>query len=129
MHAILINSLLVGAGGFVGSVARYLLALALPAQPFPAGTLAANVLGCFAIGALAQLVTPVSHLSPEARLLLATGFCGGFTTMSSLIFETAQFLKVGAYLHAGAYVLASFAGSLLAFGLGALLVRGLMRAA
>ena len=129
MHAILINSLLVGAGGFVGSVARYLLALALPAQPFPAGTLAANVLGCFAIGALAQLVTPVSHLSPEARLLLATGFCGGFTTMSSLIFETAQFLKVGAYLQAGAYILASLAGSLLAFVLGASLVRGLMRAA
>lgn len=129
MHAVLVNSALVGVGGFVGCVARYLTTLVLqPLTPaIPAGTLAANLLGCFLIGMLAQCSLAQAQLSPEARLLLATGFCGGFTTMSSMIYETARYLKSGAHLQAGIYVLATLIGSLLLFVAGSLIARWLFK--
>jgi CrcB protein len=129
MKQLLANAALVGIGGCAGSVARYALALLLQRQSlvFPAGTLAANLGGCLIVGGLAQLAAPTPALSPEARLLLATGFCGGFTTLSSLIYELAQFLKDGEYVHAGGYLAASLVGSALAFGLGAWLVKGVFR--
>ena len=131
MKTMFVHSLLVGVGGFAGSVARYLLSLALQGQSvvLPAGTLVANWLGCFLIGMVAQLVAPVPHLTPEARLLLATGFCGGFTTMSSMIYEFGQFLRDGEYLHASAYVVATLVGSLVLFVLGNLAARALLKLA
>jgi len=125
---VLVNSLLVGAGGFIGSIARYLLSLAFQSQAlvFPAGTLTANVAGCFLIGALSQLALAGS-VSPAARLALGVGFCGGFTTASSFVYETAQFLREGEYLHGGAYVAATLAGSFIGFYAGVLLVKLVLR--
>jgi fluoride exporter len=129
MKQIVFNSAIVGIGGFVGSVFRYGLTLALQQQSLvmPAGTLAANLAGCFIIGCVAELAAPLALLSPEARLLLGTGFCGGFTTMSSMVYELAQFLRDGEYLHAGFYFCLTLAGSIVLFFLGSILVKLIIR--
>ncbi|MBO4963699.1 MAG: CrcB family protein, partial [Prevotella sp.] len=75
------NILLVAAGGAVGSVCRYLLS-SVHVASFPWGTLTVNVLGSLLIGLLAGL-SGRGILSPELKLLLVTGFCGGFTTFST----------------------------------------------
>jgi CrcB protein len=78
---------LVGAGGFVGAVLRYALAVGLPSS-FPVGTLAANVLGTFLLGFLLYEARLANLLSPETRLVVGTGFCSSFTTYSTFALET-----------------------------------------
>lgn len=76
------NILLIGAGGFIGSISRYLLSRFVEVRiftSFPLGTFAVNVIGCFIIGILYGLIIKGST-TPEIRFLLVTGFCGGFTT-------------------------------------------------
>ena len=89
--------LLVGVGGFAGSVLRYWLSgLAQDAARdslFPWGTLAVNLLGCLAIGALVQLAEARGAFSAETRLFLATGLLGGFTTFSAFGNETLNLLR------------------------------------
>lgn len=118
-------SILVGFGGFAGSVARY--GLSVTSQRFsiewPIGTLAANVLGCLAIGILTGLSARGETLSPEIRLALATGFCGGFTTMSSMVYETAEMIRASEYLHATVYVTGTFLFSMTAFVVGVMALR------
>ncbi len=84
--------LLVGSGGFLGSVARYYLSGAVlhasGAARFPWGTLTVNTLGCLVIGALAGVAEHLHVFSPATRLLLFTGFLGGFTTYSAFAYET-----------------------------------------
>lgn len=86
--------LLVGAGGALGSMARYgvhLLLSRIFSNPLPAGTLTVNLLGSFLIGLLFGLSQKASvPLSAGAMLFLATGFCGGFTTFSSFALENLQ---------------------------------------
>jgi CrcB protein len=120
--------LLVGAGGFTGAITRYSLSLAVQrlSIDWPLGTLSANIIGCFVIGIIAGLATR-GAISPEGRLLLATGFCGGLTTMSSMIYETAEMLRDGEYLHATAYSAGSCAASMAAFVAGLVAVRLLIR--
>jgi CrcB protein len=96
------NALLVGAGGFLGSIARYWfsgVAQDRLGSGFPWGTLAVNVLGCLAIGALAQLAeSRASAFPPEARLLLVVGFLGGFTTFSAFGNDTLDLFRAGEML-------------------------------
>jgi fluoride exporter len=108
-----------------GSVARYGLSLLLQRSSlvWPAGTFASNLLGCLCIGLIAELATRSQAISPEARLLLATGFCGGFTTMSSFVYESAQMLSSGEYLHAGLYFGGTLIGSMIAFLAGVMAIR------
>ena len=90
--------LLVGLGGFLGSIARYGLAGLVhryAGASFPWGTLAVNVLGCFAIGAVLHLVLDRAALGPDARLFLAVGVLGGFTTFSAFGWETLELLRNG----------------------------------
>lgn len=90
--------LLVGAGGFLGSIARYGLAGLIhryAGASFPWGTLAVNVLGCFVIGAVLHLVLDRSALGPDARLFVAVGILGGFTTFSAFGWETLELLRNG----------------------------------
>ena len=84
--------LLVGVGGFAGSVSRYYLGgLVLhltAASRLPWATFVVNALGCLVIGALAGGAELRHVLSPNARLFLFTGFLGGFTTFSAFGYET-----------------------------------------
>ena len=121
--------MLVGVGGFAGSVVRYLFSIALQQYSLvlPMGTLAANLVGCFLIGVFSQLAMPAGWLSPESRLLLSVGFCGGLTTASSMIYETAQFLGDEEYFHAGGYVVGTIFGSMVTFYLGVFLVKLILK--
>lgn len=102
---------LVAAGGAVGSVLRYLVAVlgekAFPAT-FPWGTFIVNVVGSALLGALlATAVTDPPRLSAEARLLLGTGVMGGFTTYSTFNAEVMKALQAGAPAKAALYVAAT----------------------
>lgn len=106
---------LVAVGGAVGSVLRYALQKALNAS-FPTGTLAVNVLGCFAIGLLWALAN--KGLAEPKRLLLMTGFCGGFTTFSAFSLEGVQMLTAGRWTVFFLYSSSSVACGLLATFIG-----------
>ncbi|NTU87553.1 MAG: fluoride efflux transporter CrcB [Chlorobiaceae bacterium] len=115
-NSIMGNMLLVGAGGFLGSVARYLVALAVPfaGTGFPFATFAVNMLGSFFIGLLSELAVSTTMLSPETRLFLVTGFCGGFTTFSSYMYENAALIRDGQVFYTTLYLAGSIAGGFLA---------------
>ncbi len=84
------NILLVALGGSLGSVARYLshkYISSFSSHPFPTGTLLVNIIGCLLIGVFYGLSVKQNFLNPELRLLLMTGFCGGFTTFSAFTLE------------------------------------------
>lgn len=120
--------LLVGVGGFVGSVARYLVAILFSTQissVFPFATLTVNIVGCFLIGILFALSDRGNVLSPEWRILLTTGFCGGFTTFSTFSYESLRLMQDGEYLYLAAYVLISVFIGLTATYLGIALVRSI----
>ncbi len=90
--------LVVGVGGFLGSVTRYWLAGVVQRSTessFPLGTLAVNVLGSLILGIVMALSLERELIDPEVRLFLAVGFCGGFTTMSTLSYETLALLRDG----------------------------------
>lgn len=84
-------------GGGIGSVARYLLSKINTLNTIPYGTMLANIIGCFLIGLLLSYAQKSSSLSKEHLLLLATGFCGGFTTFSTFAYEGQTFLKNSDY--------------------------------
>jgi CrcB protein len=120
--------LLVGAGGFLGSIGRYLLGglihSLLPLSTFPFGTLGVNVTGCFAIGVLAGLVESRQVLGPDARLFLLVGVLGGFTTFSSFAHETVALLRDAEHWQAALNVGGSVLLGLFAAWLGYALIRG-----
>lgn len=116
---------LVAAGGALGAVARYGLGLLIVTQSaiFPVGTLVVNLAGCFVMGSVYALSARVPTLSPYVRLFVATGFCGGFTTMSAFVFELDGLVREREALLGSAYVVATFVGSFALFGVGTLAVR------
>lgn len=123
------SMLAVGAGGFIGSILRY--GLSLTGQrfsvAFPHGTLWANLLGCLTLGAVMALAAETEVLSPTARLFWATGLCGGFTTMSTFIYETSRLAQDAEYWAASGYFAATFVGCGLAFWAGTLAIRLLLK--
>ena len=90
-------AVLVGAGGFVGSVLRFLVSgwaqRIDPQGGFPYGTLAVNAIGCLVIGLLSGLADARGVLGPEARLLILVGVLGGFTTFSTFGMETVNLMR------------------------------------
>jgi CrcB protein len=100
---------LVGLGGFIGSVCRYLLGGAVhraaPGVLLPIGTLAVNVTGCLAIGLLAGLAETRGVFSAETRVFLLIGVLGGFTTFSTFGYETIQLLRDAQWVPAAGNVL------------------------
>jgi CrcB protein len=120
----------VGLGSMLGGVSRYGLTLATQnaaAFSLPYGTLISNLTGCLVIGLIAGFSGKTELLSTEMRLLLATGFCGGFTTMSSFIYELGQFVQDKEYFYASTYFSATLVGAGLAFLLGLISSNLLMR--
>ena len=120
MNQTLTSFLLVALGGGIGACARYALSLALRNQSvsLPFGTISANLAGCLILGIIAGLDFRLPGLSSEARLFLATGFCGGLTTMSSFIYETSKTVSADEYGIAALYVALTLAGSSLCFAIG-----------
>jgi CrcB protein len=115
----------VGFGSMLGGLSRYGMTLAtqnISAFSIPYGTLLSNVAGCLVIGMIAGLSGKTELMSTEMRLLLATGFCGGFTTMSSFIYEIGQFVQDKEYFFASTYFVATLAGAGIAFALGLLII-------
>ncbi|MEJ6792451.1 MAG: fluoride efflux transporter CrcB [Lacinutrix sp.] len=113
------NILLVFIGGGLGSVLRYLLGKFLnnTENGIPYGTFAANILGSLLIGIILGLALKNNTLSQNHTLLLATGFCGGFTTFSTFAYENHVFLKAGDFTSFAMYTIASFVvGFLAVFG-------------
>lgn len=96
--------LLIFLGGGVGSALRFLISKNLnQLSPIPLGTLLVNFSGSLLIGFILGLGLKQEVLSPNATLLLATGFCGGFTTFSAFSFENLNLLKAGDYFNFGIY--------------------------
>jgi len=104
------NLLLIAAAGGVGTIFRYLCQKYLYAwypHPFPIGTFVVNIFGCFLIGLIYSLSEKGNLLSPEWRLILVTGFCGGYTTFSTFAYENITLLKRGDFLYFGLYSVGS----------------------
>ena len=119
---------LVALGGGAGSVARWLLARAverwLPAAAVPVGVLAVNVVGCLVIGVVLGTSARGQPLASEnARLLLATGLCGGFTTFASFSHQALALLHASRPGAALLYIGLSVGGGLLATAGGLSLAR------
>jgi CrcB protein len=109
--------LLIGAGGFIGSIARYLTTswfTKLFPSTFPYGTFTANIIGCLVIGIIYGLSERFNWLTPEWRFFLVTGVCGGYTTFSSFAYENINLLQSSNYITFALYSISSFAFGLLA---------------
>ena len=102
-------ALLVFVGGGFGSVLRYFISkwLNTVESSLPYGTLTVNVLGSLLIGVIIGYFVEGTNVSEEQTLLLATGFCGGFTTFSAFAYEHHLFLKSGDYINFALYTLGS----------------------
>lgn len=92
------NLLIIGTGGFLGSIARYLISqlnLTISFHSIPVGTLTVNVAGSFLIGFLTGIAEKSMILTPEWRLFLMVGLCGGFTTFSAFANENLMLIHNG----------------------------------
>lgn len=119
--------LLVGAGGFLGSILRYVLSgwvhRILDNPWFPYGTLAVNIAGSLAIGFLAGLAESRLFFTSEVRLLVFIGLLGGFTTFSSFTMETFTLARNAQFLAALMNITAQVILGFVAVWLGNLLAR------
>lgn len=117
--------MLVFIGGGLGSVLRFLIGKALnnSQNGIPYGTFTANILGSLLIGVVLGLAAKNETLSQNQTLLLATGFCGGFTTFSTFAYENHIFLKTGNFTLFAIYTITSFIIGFLAVFAGMYLVK------
>jgi CrcB protein len=123
----LMHVFLVGAGGFIGSVARYLTVISVDRRlstQFPYGTLTVNLVGSFILGFLMAIFIKKTGLH-EWRLFLSTGFCGGFTTFSAFTAENMNLLEQKIPGTALIYIASSVIGGLLAVWTGFVLARSI----
>jgi CrcB protein len=102
--------LIIGIGGFLGAVARYLIGLWISQiweRSFPLGTFFINVSGSFLIGLLMVLLTERLMLNPQWRMFLVIGFLGAYTTFSTFEYETGALIRDGETFLAAANVIFS----------------------
>ncbi len=120
------NVLLVGLGGAVGSIGRYLCQRWVNdyyQHSFPLATFLVNITGCLLIGILFALGERGNVLSQSTRLLLITGFCGGFTTFSTFAFENMNLLRTSDHLYFLLYAFGSLVLGIAAVYAGNLLIK------
>ncbi|MBC7883258.1 MAG: fluoride efflux transporter CrcB [Anaerolineae bacterium] len=121
------ESLLVMLGGAVGSLSRFWVnnfAVYLFGIAFPIGTLGINILGSFILGFLVAWGQPIG-IDPKLRLLLGTGFCGGFTTFSTFSIESLVMLEKGDFGLGLLYIFGNVLGGIVAAFGGVILARSL----
>lgn len=119
------NILLVFLGGGFGSVLRYIIGKYLnnTENGIPYGTFAVNILGSLLIGIILGFAAKNDTLSQNQTILLATGFCGGFTTFSTFAYENHVFLKSGDFTSFALYTFSSFIIAFLAVFFGMYLAK------
>ncbi len=99
--------IIVGAGGAIGSIIRYLINYFTKPGTFPFATLFINISGSLIIGLIMGLAAKQSFFSSEWKLFLVAGICGGFTTYSAFSYENLQLLQNGKIITAFLYILLS----------------------
>ena len=107
----------IAAGSALGGVSRYMIGGALQQRfglALPVGTLFINIAGSLLLGFILRLALGGTQISPETRIFLTTGFCGGFTTFSTFTYDTAVMFESGQYRRAALYITLSVGLSLLA---------------
>lgn len=120
------NIVLVGLGGAIGSILRYLSSVLVDRycqSLFPWATWIINIAGCFIIGLLLGFLERQQLASPDVRLLIVTGFCGGYTTFSTFAAENFNLLQGGQTGIALLYITTSVTIGILAVWLGLSLAR------
>jgi CrcB protein len=118
--------LLIGLGGSIGSILRYLTSVVIEkyyATIFPLATLIINILGCLLIGIIMGLLEKNHVTDSSMKWLLVTGYCGGFTTFSAFGYENIRLLQNGNILLALVYISASIILGLGSVWLGFVLVK------
>ncbi len=118
--------LAIGTGSFLGGILRFLLSRFVQNQvfsSFPYGTFVVNIIGCFIIGILYGLFEKEQLLSPEWRMFLTVGFCGGFTTFSTFAGENYSLLKDENFMYLALYASLSVFLGIIAVWLGNLLIK------
>ena len=118
--------ILVGIGGGVGSILRYLTNVFVTKYfqtTFPLATFTANFLGCLLIGILLGIFDRQQLANPDLKYLFITGFCGGYTTFSAFAAENINLFQTGNSLTAFLYIAASVLVGLFAVWLGLVLVK------
>lgn len=119
---------IVGTGGFIGSVLRYLVQYFVEkgmASTFPLGTLIANIAGSFIIGIVFALAEKGNLMSAEWRIFLAVGVCGGFTTFSSFAYNNFTMIREQTFMQLLLNVGGSLFFGIMAVYLGVILVRSI----
>jgi fluoride exporter len=122
----LLKYLLIGTGGFIGSVLRYwtsVNAYKIFGEKFPYGTFAVNVMGCLLIGFIAEVSENRFLISPEIRTFLMIGFLGGYTTFSTFGYETFMLIQDKDYVTAFLNILLSVVVCLASVWIGTLIAK------
>ena len=120
----MINCLIVGLGGAVGTILRYLIGL-IPLKEslqFPIKTFVINIIGCFLIGCIVTLALKINNFNPKLILFLKVGVCGGFTTFSTFALEANNLIKTSHWGIAVTYIILSIIIGIFAVFLGQWLI-------
>jgi fluoride exporter len=135
MRIALYSYLFVALGGALGAIARFALNVFMQRDVnFPWGTLTANLLGCLVMGVIAQLIAGTNWFNDagiipdQYRLLFAVGFCGSFTTLSSMVLELNTMLQKNEIFYSFSYFVGTMVGGFACFYIGVLCVRLLLQA-
>lgn len=122
------NLFIVGIGGFLGAIARYVVALWIGqnwGRSFPLGTFIINISGSFLIGLVMPLFTERFMVNPQWRLFFAVGFLGAYTTFSTFEFETGGLIRDGEWILAMLNVVLSVVAGFMALKLGDIIAKSL----